>query len=77
MDSEYLKLKRANCKNCHKCIRNCPVKSIRFADGHAQIIGEACLLCGQCFVVCPQGAKEITSELEKVRCLSRAATPLW
>lgn len=67
MDSEYLKLKRSNCKNCHKCIRNCPVKSIRFSDGHAQIIGEACLLCGQCFVVCPQNAKIIRDDLPLVK----------
>lgn len=67
MDSEYLKLQRSNCKNCHKCIRSCPVKSIRFSEGHAQIIGEACLLCGQCFVVCPQNAKIIRDDLPLVK----------
>ncbi|MBQ9198552.1 MAG: 4Fe-4S binding protein, partial [Clostridia bacterium] len=24
-----LTLKKSNCKNCYKCIRHCPVKSIR------------------------------------------------
>ena len=28
-----LNLKKSNCKNCHRCIRKCPVKSIRFS-GH-------------------------------------------
>ena len=36
--AEYLKLKKSNCKNCYKCIRNCPVKSIRFSDDQANIV---------------------------------------
>ncbi len=64
--SEWLKLKKSNCKNCYKCIRHCPVKSIRFSGNQAHIIGNECILCGQCFVVCPQNAKETTSQLEKV-----------
>lgn len=31
--NKFLQLKKSNCKNCYKCIRNCPVKSIKFADG--------------------------------------------
>ena len=57
--AEFLKLKKSNCKNCYKCIRNCPVKSIRFSGGQANILGNECILCGRCFVVCPQNAKEI------------------
>ncbi len=66
---KHLTLKKSNCKNCYKCIRHCPVKAIRFSAGQAHIIHEACILCGHCFVVCPQNAKEITSEVEKVRVL--------
>ena len=65
--AEWLKLKKSNCKNCYKCIRHCPVKSIRFSGNQAHIIGNECILCGQCFVVCPQNAKEITDQREKVR----------
>ncbi len=64
---EYLKLKKSNCKNCYKCIRCCPVKSIRFSGGQAVIVGNECILCGQCFVNCPQNAKEITSSVEAVK----------
>ena len=62
-----LTLKKSNCKNCYKCIRNCPVKAIRFSGNQAHIIGNECILCGQCFVVCPQNAKEIVDETEKVK----------
>ncbi|MBO5163535.1 MAG: 4Fe-4S binding protein [Ruminococcus sp.] len=67
--SDYLKLKKSNCKNCYKCIRHCPVKSIRFSGNQAHIIGDECILCGQCFVVCPQNAKEIVDDTEKVKVL--------
>ena len=64
-----LTLKKSNCKNCYKCIRNCPVKAIRFSGNQAHIIGNECILCGQCFVVCPQNAKEIVNEIEKAKVL--------
>ncbi|MBR5442168.1 MAG: 4Fe-4S binding protein [Clostridia bacterium] len=67
-----LTLKKSNCKNCYKCIRNCPVKAIRFSGNQAHIIGNECILCGQCFVVCPQNAKEIVDETEKVKVLLQA-----
>ena len=72
-----LTLKKSNCKNCYKCIRHCPVKSIRFSANQAHIIGNECILCGQCFVVCPQNAKEISSELEKTRVLIQSGAPVY
>ena len=60
-----LTLKKSNCKNCYKCIRHCPVKAIRFSGNQAHIIGNECILCGQCFVVCPQNAKQIIDETER------------
>ncbi|MCI8388338.1 MAG: 4Fe-4S binding protein [Clostridiales bacterium] len=72
-----LTLKKSNCKNCYKCIRHCPVKSIRFSANQAHIIGNECILCGQCFVVCPQNAKEIVNETEKVRVLLQSGSPVY
>ena len=71
-----LTLKKSNCKNCYKCIRHCPVKSIRFSGNQAHIIGNECILCGQCFVVCPQNAKEIVGETEKVKVLLQSKVPV-
>ena len=75
--AEFLKLKKSNCKNCYKCIRNCPVKSIRFSGGQANILGNECILCGRCFVVCPQNAKEIVSSLETVKVMIHDAAPVY
>mgnify|MGYP002514864709 CR=1 FL=1 len=74
--SNCLTLKKSNCKNCYKCIRHCPVKAIRFSGNQAHIISDECILCGQCFVVCPQNAKEIVDEREKVKVLLQGEEPV-
>lgn len=71
-----LSLKKSNCKNCYKCIRNCPVKAIRFSGNQAHIIGNECILCGRCFVVCPQNAKKIVDEAEKVKVFLQSGDPV-
>ncbi len=75
--ADCLTLKKSNCKNCYKCIRHCPVKSIRFSGSQAHIIGNECILCGHCFVVCPQNAKEIVNETEKARVLIQSGNPVY
>lgn len=74
---DCLTLKKSNCKNCYKCIRHCPVKSIRFSGNQAYIIGNECILCGQCFVVCPQDAKQIVDETEKAKVLLQSDDPVF
>ena len=64
-----LQFKKANCKNCYKCIRNCPVKAIEVKDHQAQIIERECIYCGKCTQVCPQNAKNVRSDVETVRAL--------
>ena len=71
-----LTLKKSNCMNCYKCIRHCPVKAIRFSGGQAHIINNECILCGHCFVVCPQNAKEIVNETEKAKVLLQSGDPV-
>lgn len=56
----------ANCKNCYKCVRNCSVKAIKMIDDQAQIVEDKCIACGNCFLVCPQNARNIHSDLENV-----------
>lgn len=74
--SACLTLKKSNCKNCYKCIRHCPVKSIRFSAGQAHIIDDECILCGHCFVVCPQNAKQIVDGTEKVKVMLQSGDPV-
>ena len=67
--SPYLDFKNAKCKDCFKCLRECPVKAIRYENHQAKIIDSRCILCGKCTLVCPQNAKQVHSEAEDVLAL--------
>jgi Na+-translocating ferredoxin:NAD+ oxidoreductase RNF subunit RnfB len=62
-----IQFKEANCKNCYKCIRSCPVKAIGFKNEQARIVEEDCMLCGNCLQSCPQNAKTVKSDIETVK----------
>ncbi len=66
---KYLDFKSARCKNCYKCLKECPVKAIRIQNNQAVIIDDRCILCGRCTLVCPQNAKEVHSEIDNVKAL--------
>ena len=68
----YLDFKSARCKNCYKCLKECPVKAIRIVNNQAKIIETRCILCGKCTLVCPQNAKEVHSELSEIKALVNA-----
>ncbi len=57
----------ANCQDCYRCVRVCPVKAISVIDGQAYVEDDLCIKCGTCVRECPQGAKTIRSSLEKVK----------
>jgi len=50
---------KERCRVCFTCVRECPAKAIRIADGQAEIIPERCIGCGNCVRVCSQGAKQV------------------
>jgi iron only hydrogenase large subunit-like protein len=58
---------RRECQDCHKCIRECPVKAIRVQDGYARVVPEMCILCGNCIVACPSNAKQVRDDLPRVK----------
>ncbi len=55
------------CQDCYKCVRECPVKAIKFQNGAAAVIPELCVLCGHCVNVCPAHAKKVRDDLGKVK----------
>ncbi|NFB33164.1 PAS domain S-box protein [Clostridium botulinum] len=64
---DYINFKKANCKNCYKCLRSCPVKAIKFKNHQAKIEMERCILCSRCVLVCPQNARKVVNYLDKVK----------
>ena len=65
-DTSFLRFKKVHCKNCYKCVRNCPVKAIRVINHQAQILEDQCILCEKCTLVCPQNAKEELNMIPKL-----------
>ncbi len=57
----------ANCQDCYRCVRACPVKAIQVNGGQAFVKDSLCIKCGTCVRECPQGAKTIRGSLERVR----------
>ena len=66
---QYLEFKKANCKDCYRCLRGCPVKAIEVTNHQAKVIEERCILCGKCTLVCHQNAKVVHSERAEVEAL--------
>ncbi len=64
---EVLQFTKANCRDCYKCVRECPVKSIRVRNHQASIISSDCILCGRCVQVCPQNAKDVRDDVPLVK----------
>jgi iron only hydrogenase large subunit-like protein len=55
------------CQDCHKCIRECPVKAIRVEDGYARVVPELCIMCGNCVLACPSSAKRVRDDLARAK----------
>lgn len=61
--------KFAECQDCYKCVRGCPVKAIKVENHHASIIPDLCIHCGHCVDICPVNAKSIRDDLTKLKLL--------
>jgi iron only hydrogenase large subunit-like protein len=62
---------KERCRVCYTCVRECPVKAIRIVDGQAEVVAERCIACGNCTIVCSQGAKVYESSIDRVDNLLR------
>lgn len=65
------------CRDCYKCVRECPVKAIKIENDHASVISEKCISCGTCVKVCPANAKCVRGDLEKVKNLLLAQKDVY
>ncbi len=74
--TEIITTQQAECKDCYRCLRGCPVKSIGFVTKQAKIQEERCILCGKCVVECPQKAKVYLNETDEIRRLLQGEDPV-
>ena len=64
---QVIDFKNARCRNCYKCVRHCDVKAISVENAQARIIESRCINCGHCMEICPQNAKTLASDMERVK----------
>jgi signal transduction histidine kinase/iron only hydrogenase large subunit-like protein len=62
----FIRTIKKRCRMCYTCVRECPAKAIRIADGQAEVIPERCIGCGNCVKVCSQSAKQVVSTIDEV-----------
>lgn len=55
------------CRDCYKCVRACPVKSIQVKNGHAVVVRDRCVSCGRCVDTCPSHAKKIRNDVAQTK----------
>ena len=67
----------AECQDCYKCVRHCPVKAIQVRDGHATVLPELCIACGKCVEVCPVKAKQVRNDTGRLRLLLAESAPVY
>jgi iron only hydrogenase large subunit-like protein len=56
---------KAQCRDCYRCVRVCPVKAIRMHGGQAAVVEERCIDCGTCVRECPQHAKSFRDDVDR------------
>ena len=65
------------CRVCYTCVRECPVKAIRIIDGQAEVLADRCIACGNCTIVCKQGAKVYLRSIDLVKQLFESGSPVY
>ena len=67
MATHYIQLSEASCRNCMRCVRNCPTNAMTYIHNQPTILEDECILCGNCYSVCRHDAKKIISDFNKVK----------
>ncbi len=57
----------SNCKDCYRCLRECPVKAINYKNNQAIVNEKECILCGKCTLICPQKVQVPANDLSNLK----------
>ena len=71
-----IRARTTDCTECWACIRHCPAKAIRLADGVCETITDRCVQCGLCVGECRSGGFVVRDDLPLVRALLASGRPV-
>ena len=60
------------CVGCSLCAFDCPNSCLTVEDGKARFVKPACIECGHCYAICPQGAITMSG----YECIDETAVPV-
>ncbi len=75
--TDIISTRQADCKDCYRCLRACPVKAISFKGNQAKVDADRCVLCGRCVVECPQKAKIVRNQTFKIKDFFSRREPVY
>ncbi len=67
---------KESCRECWGCVRACPARAIKMVNGHAEIIEERCVKCGQCVSECGGSGNTVRDDTPRVRQLLESGRPV-
>lgn len=65
-DIKLVNTVKERCKICYTCVRECPTKAIKIANGQAEVLQNRCIGCGNCIKVCSQDAKLFYNSIDNI-----------
>lgn len=67
-----LQIDQEKCRNCLKCMQECPVTAISLVENRVSIDSVRCVTCGKCLESCAHGAIVLEDQVELVKGLLAA-----
>jgi len=63
---DILSISESKCRQCYRCVRECPTNALKIDQGKVKRIWSRCILCGVCYKNCPHDAVNVHTGLPRV-----------
>jgi len=63
---DILSISETRCRECYRCVRECPTNALKIDQGKVKLIWSRCILCGLCYRHCPHDAVEVQTGVNRV-----------
>jgi len=64
---DLLSISETKCRQCYRCVRECPTNALKIDHGKVKRIWSRCILCGICYQYCPHDAVSAQTGIKRVQ----------